>query len=99
VTALKKQKDLPTRTKTDAAPDDGYNKKAILEDKYTDEKKEEERMFAVNLEAMDTPLRGKGSSHITEKTKKGQGRKLRLQKQHQIRPQRLQRNQDFCIRV
>ncbi len=69
VTAPGKQKDWPTRTKTAAVPDDGSNKKARLEDKYRDEEKEGERKFAVNLKAMDTPLRGKGSSFIHKEKK------------------------------
>jgi hypothetical protein len=64
VTAPGKQKDQLTRTKMTAALDDSSNKKAQLEDKYTDEEKEGERRF--DLKAMDTPLRGKGSSHIHE---------------------------------
>ncbi len=65
MTALGKQRDWPTRTKTAAALDDGSNK-TRLEDMHLDEEKEGERRFAVNLEAMDIPLRGKGSSHIHE---------------------------------
>ncbi len=45
--------------------EEGYNKKARLEDKYSEESKEREKGFTVNLEAMDTPLRGKRSSRVT----------------------------------
>ncbi len=66
MTAPSKQKDWPKRIKMAAAPDDSSNKKARLEDKYTDKEKEGERRCAVNLKAMDTPLMGKGSSCIHE---------------------------------
>jgi hypothetical protein len=69
VTAPGKQKDWPTRIKTAAVLEDGSNKKARLEEEHSDEEKEGERRFAVNLEAMDTPLRRKGSSHIQEAKK------------------------------
>ncbi len=45
--------------------EEGYNKKARFEDKYLEESKEREKGFAVNLEAIKTPLRGKRSSRIT----------------------------------
>ncbi len=45
-------------------------KKVRLEDKHLDEEKEGEIRFAVNLfKAMDTPVRGKGSSCIQEAKK------------------------------
>jgi hypothetical protein len=40
-------------------------KKARSEDKYSEESKEREKGLSVNLEAMDTPLRGKRSSCTT----------------------------------
>jgi hypothetical protein len=64
-TAPGKQKDQSTRTKKAAELEEGYNKKARLEDEYSEESKEREKGFAVNLEAMDTPLRGKRSSRVT----------------------------------
>jgi hypothetical protein len=88
-----KQKERSTRTKKAAELEEGYNKKARLEDEYSEESKEREKGFAVNLEAMDTPLRGKRSLRITTakkalktaKTasnvasmKRRKGRKLRL---------------------
>ncbi len=69
-TAPGKQIEQSTRTKKAVELEEGYNKKARLEDEYSEESKEREKGFTVNLEAMDTPLRGKRSSRGTT-TKKG----------------------------
>ncbi len=69
MTAPAKEKDWPTRTKMAAALEDGSNKKTRLEDEHSDEEKEGERRFAVDLKAIDTLLWGKGSSCIQEAKK------------------------------
>ncbi len=62
VTAPSRQKERPPRIKKVAEPVEGSNKKARLEDKYSEESKGRgTKGFEVNLKAMDTPLRGKGS--------------------------------------
>jgi hypothetical protein len=98
VTAPGRQKERPSWIKKAAELVEGSNKKARSEDKYSKESKgRENKGFEVNLEAMDTPLRGKGSSGITSAkkalktakiasniaaTKKKKGRKQCLQKKY-----------------
>jgi hypothetical protein len=43
---------------------DGSNKKARSEDEYLKDEKERGKRFVVNLEVMDTPMRGKGSFRV-----------------------------------
>jgi hypothetical protein len=70
VTAPGRQKERPTRIKKAAEPVEGSNKKARSEDKYLEESKgRETKGFEVNLEVMDTPLRGKGSLRLTSAKK------------------------------
>jgi hypothetical protein len=55
----------PARTKKPAKMSKGSNKKARLDHEHSDGSNVRGKGFQENLEALDTPLRGKGSSKIT----------------------------------
>jgi hypothetical protein len=59
----------PAQMKKPAKMSKGSNKKARLDDEHSDGSNVRGKGFQVNLKALDTPLRGKGSSKITSAKK------------------------------
>jgi hypothetical protein len=66
----------PARTKKPAKTSKGSNKKARLDDEHLDGSNVRGKGFQVNLEALETPLRGKGSSKITSAKKSFKATKI-----------------------